>query len=186
MKTKRTITLATIITALAIMAAFGIFRQTTPVEAQDVPPPIGERFSFGMVSITAREMMRVNVSNIIATNDSNWPPGPTRVAIIVVNSRGQLVRNRSGEVIRRVVQLERGDSTFLDVDFDELPPGPSRGRLRAVVSVQPPPVGENNALQDGVCIPSVEIINNSTGKTLFMNPAVIRGFNPQPDPPMPE
>lgn len=186
MKIKRTLTITSIITALAIMAAFGISRQTTPVEAQDVPPPMGERFSFGMVTMTARQTMRVNVSNIIATNDSNWPPGPSRVAIIVVNSRGQLARNRSGEVIRRVVQLERGDSTFLDVDFDELPPGPSRVQLRAVVSVIPPPVPDNNALQDGVCIPSVEIINNSTGKTLFMNPAVARGFNPQPDPPMPE
>ena len=186
MKTKRTITIISIITALAIMAAFGIFRQTTPVKAQDQAPPVGERFSFGMVGLTDRQTMRVNVSNIIAASDSNWPPGPTRVAIIVVNSRGQLVRNRSGQVIRRVVQLERGDSTFLDVDFDELTPGPIRGQLRAVVSVIPPPVGDNNALQDGVCIPSVEIINNSTGKTLFMNPAVIRGFNPQPDPPMPE
>jgi hypothetical protein len=34
-------------------------------------------------------------------------------------------------------------------------------------------------------VPSVEVFNNSNGRTvLFMgNPGVSRGFNPQPDPP---
>jgi len=32
-------------------------------------------------------------------------------------------------------------------------------------------------------IPTLEVFNKETGGTLFLSPAIIRGFNPQPDPP---
>ena len=53
--------------------------------------------------------------------------------------------------------------------------------------VQPPPVGDFNAIPYDSAVPTVEIINNRDGKTqyvVFTNPGVIRGFNPQPDPPL--
>lgn len=170
------------VVACAAIATVAIFRNTQNVQAQEQPPPVNDRYSFGMVGLTAGQTMRINVSNIIAANDSNWPPGPTRVVLNFRLMNGQLARNRSGEVIRRIVELERGDSTFLDVDYDELPPSPIRVQLRAVVNVQPPPVTDRIPYDSAVT--SVEVINSSNGKTLFMNPAVARGFNPQPDPPI--
>jgi hypothetical protein len=194
MKNKRTLTIAAVIVALAIIAAFGIFRSTTPVKAQDqIPPPVPDRISFGMVGITSGQTVRVSVSNTIMPNDANLPPGPTRVILNFRLPNGQLLRNRSGEVIRKAVDLERGDSVFLDVDFGALPPPVNdRIHLRAVIVALPPPVGDSTEQPPpiGELIAStVEVINNRDGRTqfaVFTNPAVIRGFNPQPDPPLGE
>ena len=175
MKNKRTLTIATIIVALAILTTFGIFRNTPRTQAQDNPPPQRERISFGMVGITQGQTVRVNVVN-------------TGLAVcpcdrVVLNFRlpnGQLVRNRNGEVIRRSVELQPGDATFLDVDYGELPNGPSRLQLRAVVTVTLPP--DSTELPSNF-VPTVEVINNN-GRTQFAItalPAVQRVPPPVPD-----
>jgi hypothetical protein len=176
--------------AIATVAFVANMRSTIePVHAQDqIPPPVNDRVSFGSVGITSGQTLRVTVANTILPVDANLPPGPTRVVMTFRGMNGQLMRTRGGDVIRRVVDLERGDSAFLDLDYDALPPGPVRIQVRAVVVIQPPPVGDTNSLQDGVCIPTVEVINNANGRTqfaVFTHPAVLRGFNPQPDPPSP-
>ena len=188
MKTKRILTIALVLITLAALLTLGFFRGTRPVQAQDqLPPPQPDRISFGMVGLTPGQTLRVNASNIIATNDSGYPPGPTRVAIIVVNSHGDPFRHRDGSPVRKVVMLERGESAFLDLNGDDLqfPPGPSRLQLRAVVNVLPP--GPTDvALPPSPIVPSVEIFNNANGRTVVLigSPGVIRGFNPQPDPPL--
>ena len=167
MKTKRTLTIATVLVALAALLTLGVFRGTRNVHAQDqTPPPVNDRISFGMVGITEGQTARVNVSNVIAQNDSNFPPGPIRVAIVVVNSNGNPFRNRDGNPIRKVVMLERGDSTFLDINFSEFPPGPIRAQLRAVVTVVPPPVGEQPPPVNDRIVTTVEVINNANGRTV--------------------
>jgi hypothetical protein len=80
---------------------------------------------------------------------------------------------------------------------DLLPPGPSRLQLRAGITFLPPsPIDDSQVrlhlnerqvpppMIDTV-ISTVEVINNADGRTQFVvtNPAVLRGFNPQPDPP---
>ena len=53
MKTKRTLTMATVLVALAALLTLGVFRGTRKVQAQDqTPPPVSDRISFGMVGIT--------------------------------------------------------------------------------------------------------------------------------------
>ena len=196
MRNKRILTIAALSVALAAIAIFAAFRSAKPVQAQtELPPPTNERISFGMVGITAGQTVRVSVSNTIMPNDSGWPPGPTRVVVTFRLLNGQLLRNRSGEVIRKTVDLERGDSTFLDVDFGAIPPPvPDRVQFRAVIVVhpppvgdQPPPIGEQPPPNPDRIVSTVEVINNANGRTqfaVFTNPAVIRGFNPQPDPPL--
>ena len=172
MKSKRTITIAAIFVILAILTAFGIFRNVPRTQAQsDIPPPVNDRVSFGMAGITAGQTVRVSVSNTIMPNDSGWPPGPTRVVLNFRNASGNLIRNRSGEVIRKAVDLERGDSTFLDLNYDELPPGPVRLQLRAVITVQPPPVNDSTELPPPVhdsIAATVEVINNRDGRTVYV------------------
>jgi hypothetical protein len=190
MKNKRTLIIAAAIIALAILTAFGIFRNSNPVKAQtELPPPVPDRISFGMVGITSGQTLRVSVANTIMPNDANLPPGPVRVVLTFRLLNGNLVRNRSGEVIRKAVDLERGDATFLDLNYDELPPGPVRLQLRAVVVAQPPPTNDTTQTPPPVgdlIASTVELINNANGRTqfaVFTHPAVLRGFNPQPDPP---
>ena len=188
MKAKRIITITGLIVAMAVVATFGIFKQTQPVKAQ-ASPPEPERISFGLVGITSGQTIRVSVANTVMPNDVGFPPGPSRVVITVRGMNGQFIRNRNGDVIRRSVDVERGDTTFIDIDYDQLPPGPTRAQLRPVIVVwppgptdeeQPPPIGESIAA-------TVDVINNANGRSafvMFTSPAVARGFNPQPDPPL--
>ena len=192
MKTKRILVTITALLALGTVITLGVIHQTRAVQAQDEQPPIGERHFFGMVGITQGQTLRVNVSNIVATNDAGFPPGPSRVAFIVIGSRGNPILLRDGSPVRRVVMLERGDSAFLDLNADDLqyPPGPSRLQLRAVINVTPPPVAEGQDPPPGAdrTVATVEVFNNANGRTVVTldHPGVIRGFNPQPDPPRPE
>jgi hypothetical protein len=97
---------------------------------------------------------------------------------------GQLIRNRNGDVIRRAVELERGEAALLDVDYDQLPPSPIRVQVRPVVTLQYP---SEDIAEHKPFVVSTEVINNANGRTqfgAFPDPAVIRGFNPQPDPPI--
>ena len=61
MKAKRIIIISVLVIAVAIAATFGIIKQTQPVKAQDqLPPPVGDRISFGVVAITSGQTIRVN------------------------------------------------------------------------------------------------------------------------------
>jgi hypothetical protein len=182
MKIKRTLSITAIIMTSAAITTFVIFRNTQNVQAQDTQPlPAVQRISFGMVGITAGQTARLSIANTIMPNDSLFSPdtGQRRVSLSFRDINGNLIRNAKGEVIRRSVDVQRGDSTFLDLNYDELPPGPTRLQFRAVVTIIPPPNVDEKALQDGVCIPTVEVINNANGRTQFAvsaDPAVVRGF----------
>lgn len=189
MKPKPIITLAVILT-LVLLCAISL-RAPQSAKAQDQQPPaVPDRISFGMVAITSGQTLRVTVANTIMPADPNLPPGPIRVVISFRYSNGNQVRDsKTGEVIRKVVDIERGDATFLDVDYDHLPPGPTRVGIRPIVFVQPPQITEagQNAIPPDGTVPTVEVINNANGRTqfaVFTHPAVVHGFNPQPDPPI--
>lgn len=185
MKSKRTLTVITLV-ALIALGSLGIFRETRLAQAQDqTPPPVHDRISFGMVGITPGQTIRLSVVNTDFTRQGELPPDPCRVVLTFLDAEGRHYRTRDGAVVRRVVQLRPGQATFLDLNADEFATGGSRIQLRAVVTATPPPTHDSNALPPDPCVPSVEVINNANGKTVFFmgNPGVIRGFNPQPDPP---
>ena len=185
------ITIATLFIALAALTTVGLLLGAGQyqVQAQDQQPsPVPDRISFGLVGITHGQTIRLSAANTTIPNDLNFPPGPTRVSLTFLDAEGRPFRSHDGSVVRRVVDLQRGQSTFLDLNYDELPPGPSRLQLRAVLTVlppgptksdTPPPIGDR-------IVPSVEVINNGNARTVLFvgNPGVIHGFNPQPDPPL--
>jgi len=193
MKTKRTLTIATGLLALVVLLTLGLFRGSRQVNAQDqIPPPVPDRIAFGSVGITSGQTARVNVTNI-----STAVCPCQRVVLTFRGPNGQLLQNQKGEVIRRSVELQPGESTFLDVDYGDLPPGPTRLQLRAGITFLPPsPIDDSQVrlhLNErqvpppvaDTMVSTVEVINNADGRTQFVvtNPAVLRGFNPQPDPP---
>jgi hypothetical protein len=185
MTTKRRLTIAGVTAGFAVLMTLSIIHLRS-VKAQDQqPPPNPDRISFGMLGIIRGQTIRLNVVNAIPY-DSAYPPGPTRVVLAFLDTEGRLLRNRDGSPVRRAAQLERGQSTMLDLDFDQYPPGPSRLTLRAVVNVEPPPIGEQPPPVSDRILSSVEVINNANSRTVLFigNPGVIRGFNPQPDPPL--
>lgn len=188
MKIKRKLTIASILIALATGSTIVVIRSTETVHAQDqTPPPTNDRILYAMSGLPTGHTMRVYVTSLTPPPTPDLPPGPVRVVFNFRNAAGNLVRdNRSGEVIRRIVMIESGESAFFDLDADALPPGPIRYQVRPVITVQypsgalPPPVPDR-------IVTSVEIFNNSNPRALIViggNPAVIRGFNPQSDPPI--
>jgi hypothetical protein len=187
MKSK-TLPIITVLVSIALALTVDTMQHPRTVKAQDQLPQLSERLSFGMVAITSGQTLRVSVANTIMSNDDQLPVGPSRVVINFRYPNGNLVRDyRTSEVIRRVVDLERGTGAFVDVDYDQLPPSPVRVQMRPVIVVTPPDgtAGENTIPIDSV-VPTVEVINNANGRTqfaLFTHPAAARGFNPQPDPP---
>ena len=182
MKTKRTLTIATVLVALTMLTTLSVLQRTRKVQAQDQePPPVGERISFGLIGITEGQTVRVNVSNIIAPNDVSFPPGPIRVVIRFLNSAGRPITDRRGEVIRQTVELQRGESTSFDLGFGEFPPGPIRAQFRVLVTEVPPPTNDTNPLPPGpVTVQTVEVINNANGRTVFVlsGPPAIRQLPP--------
>lgn len=175
---------------LTLLLTVVALRQPRLVKAQtEIGPTASDRVSFGTVGITSGQTLRISVANTILPNDANLPPGPTRVVMTFRYPNGNLIRDpKTGEVIRKVVDLERGDAAFLDVNYDLLPPGPSRLQIRPVVLVTPPQITEagQDAIGSDSAVATVEVINNANGRSqfaVFTHPAVLKGFNPQPDPP---
>ena len=172
MKSIRRLMLTTIL-ALAVFST---------AQAQDNSPPQPDRFLFGMVGIVTGQTLRLNVANV---GDIICPC--SRVVLTFVDRQGEPLRTRDGSVLQRAVELRPGHAAFLDLNADHFPPGPSRLQVRAVVSVFPPGPTDS-AFPPGPTryVPSVEVINNATARTVVFigNPGVIRGFNPQPDPPL--
>ena len=170
MRTKRSLTSAAVLVAFAALLTLGIFPGTRQVHAQDVAP-VGDRISFGMVGITAGQTVRLSVVNTIPY-DSALPPSPIRVVMTFFGADGHRLRHRDGSIIRRAIELQPEQATFLDLNADDLqfPPGPSRLQLRAVVNAFPPPNPESGVpppTNDRI-VPSVEIFNNANGRTVFV------------------
>jgi hypothetical protein len=194
MKSKTTFATLAGLSLLVLLSVVAL-RQPRQVKAQDeVASTVPDRIWFPMVGITQGQTARINVTNI-----SSAICPCSRVVLTFRGPNGQLIRNQKGEVIRRAVELAPGDSTFLDVDYGDLPPGPIRLQLRAGITFLPPTVTDSDQVlprgNSGRQVPpplvdnivsTVEVINNADGRTqfaVFTNPAVLRGFNPQPDPP---
>lgn len=85
MKTKRTLTIATVLVAFAALMTLGVFRGTRPVKAQtdELPPPVHDRISFGMVGITQGQTIRINVVNTVPP-----PVGDSEPQTYVIESFG--------------------------------------------------------------------------------------------------
>jgi hypothetical protein len=134
---------------------------------------ISDENGFGMVGITVGQTARLNVVNAISD------PGvvPCRVTLSFFDSAGRLL---GGPDTKLLGAREAAFSDFAITD-PGIRPG-DRVQFRANVSLE-----FDNPLERRACgnnlIPTLEIFNTATGQTQILNPLVIRGFNPQPDPP---
>jgi hypothetical protein len=171
MRSKRTAAVVILLASVALVA-FGVTRGSRAQTAEEPPLAVSERLSFGMVGVTRGQTARVSVANVVAPNDSGWPPGPTRVVLTFLNVEGQPFRGRDGSILRRAASLERGQAATLDLSADDLqwPPGPTRVQLRAVVNAQAPPSTDGGApptAGDGIAA-TVEVFNDNTLRTSFV------------------
>ena len=164
----------------AALIAVGITWKVT--RADDFNPQPDPPGKFGMVGITRGQTIRLNIVNLIPPPDPDIPP-PCRVVLSFRDVNGRPFTNSDGQLIRRVVELQAGDSASLDLNADMfLPPttndvAPTRLQLRPFVRVlqQPPPDPE---LPPDPCFATMEVFDHATGRTsLFAN-----GLATPPDP----
>src|SRR5437763_4474456 len=122
MNTRKIFTKLSIAIALVALAAAGAVWQIRSVHA--VPPPDPDR-TFGILGITPDQTMRLNVVNLSPPDPNRQsPPDPCRVLLSFRNAAGQPFTNNDGQPIRRVVELQTGESAFLDL---------TRRRLRSAI-----------------------------------------------------
>lgn len=135
---------------------------------------------FGQFGITTGQTARLNVVNAhpgqFNPNDPMYPPDPVKPAIVELK-----IINRAGEVIaRKIKRLAPGKSVSLQINGEVFSDVAPRVDLRALVTFLRP----NGRFHAKLIIPTLEVINNDTGvSSIFMHPARIVGFDPQPEPP---
>jgi hypothetical protein len=138
------------------------------------PQPDPPGHFFGMLTINHAQGARLYVGNLAWSGASSelsadagreLPPNPCVAVLSFVDQFGQVLA-RSEEIVHpgRTATLE-----YVPPPTGELPAVQIRGIARR---------GAEN------CVSNVEVVDGRSGQShVVLNPAVIRGFNPQPDPP---
>jgi hypothetical protein len=179
MNTRNILTKLSIAIAFIAIAATGTIWEVRRVRAM----PSGgfeDQARFGMIGITRGQTMRLNIVNLQSPpeGDKQLPPDPCRVVLSFRNAQGQPFRNSDGQIIRRTVELQAGESAFLDLNADMFsgPPstnadttGPARLQLRPFVRTDP----DRNGLPPDPCRATMEVFDNASGRTSIFS----AGFN---------
>ena len=126
-------------------------------------------YEWGMVGVARSETVRLNMVNLGTQRGTRTlPPGPCRVDAVFLDSEGNAL-------MRGAMIIEGGQSASLEfhgglVDDPNIRPG-----VRVSVGT--------NCPSDSM-IGTLEVFDTATGQgSLILHPAIIKGFNPQPDPP---
>jgi hypothetical protein len=139
-----------------------------PVGAQGEEEEV--RLPFGPVGIARGQTAVLNVVLVAL------PPSPCRATLTFYDAAGQVLRTRE-EPATAMVTLEEPNVT---ASF-ELPavqaPGEEQVRTEILPAVQAPP----NPCADLVA--TLEIVDGSGRTSVLVHPGVLRGLNPQPEPP---
>ena len=187
MNTQNIFTRLSMVIALIALGSTVTIWEVRRVRAQ--PPPHPER-TFGMVGITPGQTMRLNVVNLTPPPDpdTNGVPPPCRVLLSFRNADGQPFTDNNGQPVGRVVELQAGQSAFLDLNADlfsaapstngDAASGPLRLQLRPFARVLNAPPDPEKQYPPGPCRATMEVFDNTSGRTSIFS----AGFEPPPDP----
>ena len=129
------------------------------------------------VGVTVGQTARINVVNSPDPNSSILP-GPITVEMCFHDANGDLILDRSRRPVQKTATIDPHHGDFLDLNGN-LVAGPG---ARVVIV----PCVRILSISDGtLAIPTLEIFSNLLKTTFVLNPGTARGFDPQPDPPIP-
>jgi hypothetical protein len=183
MNTRNILTKVSLALAIATLLATTTIWEVRRVRAANPQPdPPGK---FGMVGITRGQTLRLNVVNLVTLSEGQVPPDPCRVVLSFRNAQGQPFRNSDDQPIRRVVELQAGESAFLDLNGDmfggpstNADTAPLRVQLRPFVRVLTAPDPDRQVPPDP-CRATGEVFDNTTLQTSFVLPGVERSGIPE-------
>jgi hypothetical protein len=125
--------------------------------------------TLGMIGLARGQTMRLNIVNLAVAVHGQVPPDPCRVVLTFRNADGRLFTNSDGQPLRRAVELQTGQSAFLDLNADMYFPatndtvGSARMQLRPFVRVQSGPSGDQ--IPPDPCRAMTEVYDNANGRT---------------------
>jgi hypothetical protein len=129
------------------------------------------------VGVTLGQTARINV---VASPDPNSavPPTPITVEMCFHDSNGNLILDRSGHPVQKSVTIDPHHGDFLDLNGNLV-----AGLGARVVII--PCIRILRISEGTLAIPTLELFNNLLKTTFVLSPGTARGFDPQPDPPVP-
>jgi len=181
MKTRNIFSKLSIAIAFIAIAASAATWEVRRVRAAQPPDP--DR-TVGMIGVTRGQTVRLNIVNLAVAVDGQLPPDPCRAVLTFRSADGRPFTNSDGQPLRRAVELQAGQSAFLDLNGDLFAPpstnadvAPTRLQLRPFVRVQWEPAA-NTGVPPDPCRATMEVFDNASGRTSLF----AAGFIPPPDP----
>jgi hypothetical protein len=183
MRVRNNVKIITATLALASLVAAGAVWEARHVSAKGTDCyPCTPKRTFGMVGVARTQTIRLNVVNLNAPPDpdrGSLAP-PCRVVLSFRDAQGQPFTNNDGQPVRREVELQPGESAFLDLDGATIgatdTTAPGRTELRPFVRVlQAPPDPEKQYPPDP-CRASAEVFDDATLQTGFVMPGELSGI----------
>jgi hypothetical protein len=150
--------------------------------AADAFNPQPEPPAFGMIGIAPGQTARLNVARVHPP-DPGLPPGPCRVGLGFVDAEGGLL------LPAVQVTLRPGQAAFADIALGRGAVGAGgRMQIRAVfvppIDPDRPGASRRLARECRDVVATLEVFDTESQQTqVILSPGVIRGFNPQPEPP---
>lgn len=138
--------------------------------------------------LPAVQNVRLNLANV-AVDNGDYMPGDCQVEVRFLDASGRAFGDGS------VLELRPGQAATVTGptphmrDGETTPDTPDsatrllRPMVRFVENPTTRSVGKPDAQRACSVVAVMEVFSEETGATLFLSPAVLKGFNPQPDPP---
>ena len=173
---------STVIALIAITATATVW----PVPGVRAVTPTEPERTLGMIGLTRGQTMRLNIVNLAVAVDGQVPPDPCRMVLTFRNADGRPFTNSDGQPLRRAVELQAGQSAFLDLNADMYGPSSindaiTRLQVRPFVRVQSEPSGDQ--FPPDPCRVTMEVFDNASGRTsIFAEHAGIDLDRPPPTP----
>ena len=180
MNTRNIFTKLSIAVALVALLSTGAVWEIRRVRASG-----GFERTVGMVGITRGQTLRLNIVDLATVSDGQLPPDPCRVVLTFRDANGRPFTNSDGQVVRRAVELQAGQSAFLDLNGDVFAPpstnadtAPVRLQLRPFVRVLVTPPDPDHQFPPDPCRATMEVFDNASGRTSLFS----AGFATPPEP----
>ena len=174
MNSRKTFSKVLTLGALLIGLVAALVWNTMPVSAlKEVDGKIGY---FGMLTVATNDGARINVVRVDAPNMVEDPNiRPCHVELRFLDANGNQIGNS------QTTSLRPGQAVSNDLDNGQPTSTEGRRLIRADVRAIDP----EDATRRSRCtiVPTLEVFDRRTVETRFMHPGVLKGFNPQPDPP---
>jgi hypothetical protein len=159
--------------AFSLVIAVACIWIVTPVQAIII---IGTKT--GLFGVTQGQKVRVSILN------SAYTKGGVIPCVGIFDINGNEIAHYEG-----TMPLTVGRGGYFDFDADSLLlRGSERAQIRVEVELEAPTPDDGRAgrLKPDEFEITVEVFDGDSGKTMFTVPAVLKGFNPQPEPPQPQ